>query len=802
MTPRREVLIFAFVLATLVAGLLHEALFTSRILSPADVVFVQKSFEGLTVTDYEPENRLLMDPVLQFEPWLEFNREAIRNGRLPLWNPYVGCGAPHLANGQSAVFDPFHTIAYLGTLPEALGWMAALRLWTAGFGMFLLVRLWGFGPWGRWFCGLSFPLCGFLIAWLLYPVTSVAVWLPWLLWATERLIRKAGPGTIASVGLIAGFVLLGGHVQTSAHVLLAAGLYLLARWGGIARSAADWPAVTRPTLAAWTTAITIGIALAAIEIVPLGFYLSKSLVWTDRQEEQPPPWQLARPRWAEIPCTAFPYLYGSQRRGHPHLARAVHSDNLNEAAGGFAGLPTLLLLAPLGWKARRHCPPARFLTALAVVGALGSFRIPPVDNLLRALPVLDVIDHRRLTLWIAFGLIGLGGIGLDHLAEIRRQPFWKYWLPCWFIGALALIFATIMLPTLEPMLRTKALEHYNRIAETSFSDLQSQDPGRLAEGQVQKTLRFLPRYYANAAAQLLGLAAFVMILRRKSAPPLPWFFFQAALLLWTLTDLLGFGLGLNPAISAEAYRPASPVISYLQREAPLPARILALGTELPPNILMRYRLADVRNYDSVELTRNLTWFDQLYEQTNQSIAQTSRRDVTWTGVIRAQDRLRAAGVTAVVGSTPPPEGSFSEVDRVGSIWIARLNEQTNNVLNNLWIARRSNNQIDLSIRETVEADDPSPSRFLRVFETFDSGWRAIVDGQSVAVECHAGAFLSVELPPDAKRVSLRYDPPEVRAALLASTGAFLVLATLCGGSIFARAKIWPKWALDVSQRSG
>ena len=32
----------------------------------------------------------------------------LRSGRLPLWNPMAGCGAPHLANGQSAVFDPFH----------------------------------------------------------------------------------------------------------------------------------------------------------------------------------------------------------------------------------------------------------------------------------------------------------------------------------------------------------------------------------------------------------------------------------------------------------------------------------------------------------------------------------------------------------------------------------------------------------------------------------------------------------------------------------------------------------------------
>ena len=181
-----ERLAFGLVLAACLTGFFHESLLGGRVLSPADVLLVEASFRRDPDSDYEPLNRLLMDPVLQFQPWLEFNRAMIRTGRLPLWNPYAGCGVPHLANGQSAVFDPFHLIAYLGTVPGSLGWMAAGRLWVAGLGMFLLTRSWGAGAWGRWFAGLVFPFCGFLIVWLLYPVTPVAIWLPWLLLATDR----------------------------------------------------------------------------------------------------------------------------------------------------------------------------------------------------------------------------------------------------------------------------------------------------------------------------------------------------------------------------------------------------------------------------------------------------------------------------------------------------------------------------------------------------------------------------------------------------------------------------------------
>ena len=133
----------------------------------------------------------------------------IRRGRLPLWNDLAGCGAPHLANGQSAVFDPFHAIAYLGTLPEAHAWMAAARLWVAGLGMFLLARRWGLGAWGRWFAGLAFPFCGFLVVWLLFPVTSVAVWMPWLFWASDRVLDRPGPRTVGGLALVGGAGLAG-----------------------------------------------------------------------------------------------------------------------------------------------------------------------------------------------------------------------------------------------------------------------------------------------------------------------------------------------------------------------------------------------------------------------------------------------------------------------------------------------------------------------------------------------------------------------------------------------------------------
>ena len=653
--PRRELAGFGLVLAALVVGFFHESLLGGKILSPADVLFASASFRGVKGPDYEPLNRLLMDPVLQFQPWLEFNRREIRAGRLPLWNPYAGCGAPHLANGQSAVFDPFHAIAYLGRLPDALAPMAAARLWVAGVGMFLLARHWRLGRWGRWFAGLVYPFSGFPIAWLLYPVTSVAVWFPWVLWASDRVLDRPGGRRVATMVLVVALSLFGGHIQTSAHVLLAAGLNGLWRWRLVApRRRLEWAA-----------GMTLGVGLAAIQIVPLGEYLTKSPVLTDRATERRSPLAVLRPRTLDMACTALPYAFGSQRRGHPNLARGLGVHNLNESAGGFAGLATLLWLAPLSLAARCR-PRGRWLLGLTFFGLLASYRWPPFDNLLRAIPVLNVTDNRRLSLWGAFGLSLLGGAGLDHLGAIRRGRVWAWWPRCWIVLAVACAAVALGVGRLESRIAAMARGHYDRAAR----ETPGADPTvyrSRADRQVRDTLQFIPRYYGLAAAHLAGLAAWASAVRRRRTLPGP--VARAVLLALTLIDLFGFGLGLNPAIDRADDRPVTPLIEFLHRVAPPPLRVLGVGEELPPNVAMRYGLADIRNYDSIELSDSVGSFASLYPPGPGE--RTSRREVTWAGVIRARRRLREAGVAAFVAATPPPEGAFAIVEKIDSVWVAR-----------------------------------------------------------------------------------------------------------------------------------
>ena len=47
-----------------------------------------------------------VDIFLYFYPYKAYITEAIRHGRLPLWNPHLFMGAPLLANSQVGLFYP------------------------------------------------------------------------------------------------------------------------------------------------------------------------------------------------------------------------------------------------------------------------------------------------------------------------------------------------------------------------------------------------------------------------------------------------------------------------------------------------------------------------------------------------------------------------------------------------------------------------------------------------------------------------------------------------------------------------
>src|SRR5688572_17594917 len=66
--------------------------------------------------------------------------EQIRDGRAPLWNPYVGAGAPLLAEAHSAPLSPFLLAFWIHPSETTYSWHLLLRSVVAAAAMFLLSR--------------------------------------------------------------------------------------------------------------------------------------------------------------------------------------------------------------------------------------------------------------------------------------------------------------------------------------------------------------------------------------------------------------------------------------------------------------------------------------------------------------------------------------------------------------------------------------------------------------------------------------------------------------------------------------
>jgi hypothetical protein len=136
-----------------------------------------------------PAAPVLFDEVLQFLPWQEFTRREFAAGRVPLWNPYQFCGAPHLGASQPAVLSPLTLLA----LPRSAWFQHASRFTgflVAGTGTYLWLAALGLGAAACWLGGVSFAFCGFLTLWAGHPHFLSGVWLPWLLFGAELLVRR------------------------------------------------------------------------------------------------------------------------------------------------------------------------------------------------------------------------------------------------------------------------------------------------------------------------------------------------------------------------------------------------------------------------------------------------------------------------------------------------------------------------------------------------------------------------------------------------------------------------------------
>jgi hypothetical protein len=555
----------AGLLALLVLVYLYPALLEGHLLAPLSGFYVNETVPwiGRAPTDlFTYINTGLEDVPLSYYPWDVLARRLIHAGTFPAWNPYALGGTPFFANPEVAWASPFSLPLWILPLHYGLGLAAALKLWVAGFGTYLLTRELKLGFWPALLAGVSFALCAFDIAWLSHGVqVSVAVMLPWSLWLVERLIRRGRAGEALALAGVVAIVLTSGHPGTQLHVLTATVLYALMR------AALSTDVETRARLR------RLGLVGAALA---LGTLLTAVVLLPAQQASLDTAGAFARSHGATeflgsnmpvgvLRTALFPEWWG--RLSELVLAGPAYFNERTFYAGTAALVLAAVALVCGGSAWRRMTP----FVVLGVLGAAVAVK-NPVHTLARGLPLFEQVQNQRMLLFSLLAVAVLAGFGLQAILDNPRRP------RVWGVLGAALLAALVAIVGIGPHGKTVSQGLHYALHRSGADTLSA--------------IAFASVVWWVVFVALLG-AVLLFAWRRPRAHTL----IGALVVLVAAIDMIHFSHGYQPmGPVSKAIPPRTPAIAYLERHAG-DGRIAGLGKAFPADWPTLYSLRDAAGYD-------------------------------------------------------------------------------------------------------------------------------------------------------------------------------------------------------------
>ena len=124
-----------------------------------------------------------------FYPYRKFTVDELKNGRVPLWNPYVFSGNIHAATYQAAVYYPLNFLYFILPLADAWSILVILQPILTGLFTFLFLKSQKISDKGSIFGALSFAFSGWMISWWEESIVIVhsILWLPLALYGSVLL---------------------------------------------------------------------------------------------------------------------------------------------------------------------------------------------------------------------------------------------------------------------------------------------------------------------------------------------------------------------------------------------------------------------------------------------------------------------------------------------------------------------------------------------------------------------------------------------------------------------------------------
>lgn len=696
-------------------------------------------------------------PSLQFYPWRHFAFQQLSEGRLPTWNPYVGAGAPLLANYQSAVFYPPNWLFFVLPDAQAINAVALLHVIWAGLGMWLFTDTLGLPPFGRGISTLSYALGGYLIARLgSFPTADAGAWIPWMFWGVHQVITRRHWRDVGWLSLFFGMQLLAGHAQTTWYSSLGVGLYAL--WIVLWQMRRDSGQRRIYVLLLLGMGVLLGLAAAAIQLIPTAEYLRES------QRSGGLDYDIA----ANLSYSPFrlitllsPNFYGTPADG-TYLTQGIYFEDA--AYIGF--IPVISAMAAVvGWIRKRrfliHYPifaQVPFWLALALIALVFAMgRHGPVFGLLYDhVPTFDFFrEPVRWLILTVFSLSVMAGIGTQHWGRGKWVVFWSR-LAAAGGGAMVVM---------------------------SFAARQIVQPSEELNVLTMGTI---------ALGSWIACAALLTLTQPDSTSRISPLWWRIAVLVFVALDLAWAATGLNPSVPADFYRnfsvsrPEGRIYWFDEYEKEIKfERFFDLSdyrlardqwpdvrASLLPNLNMLDGVPSLNNFDPLLPRYHGEYIDLIEEQGMDSAA-----------------LLRAAGVSQVYGTTQPEgwqgEGpTFVAPETAPRAWVvpaaswADSDDLIKEMLRDpVWdpehtviLSGTPPNASDDSatVRGEITLLENRPNRqryrvetnapgYLVISNTWYPGWSASINGGEVDLYRANLAFQAVKVPAGGAEVTVHYN---------------------------------------------
>lgn len=357
------------------------------------------------------------DTFLYFYPYWDMASQALREGRVPLWNDHIFMGAPFVANSQVGFFYPLNwPLWLLLPVPYAVSASIILHIIIAGWGMFVLARrALRASVVAALMAAAVFALGGYLTAQVEHvnQLQGLA-WMPWLfvvLGVGGNPERRQVAQRILWGSLIIALQLLAGHTQSLFISLVGLVIFRVANLvaverienGKAGRERTGFLSPLAAVLGVIVVAAVVAMGLAAVQLAP-----TLELMQLSGREG-------GLPLNEAVSFSLHPLLVAQALLPGPGMGQFTEY---------IAALPlTVLLLAFLGawhWRRMPAVAPPLALVASGLFLAFGRFN--PVYLLLAHLPGFSYFRApARWMVLYAFGVALLVAIGLD-LARGGRQP--------------------------------------------------------------------------------------------------------------------------------------------------------------------------------------------------------------------------------------------------------------------------------------------------------------------------------------------------------------------------------------------